>query len=135
MRFLHLFQSDFQAIHELITEYVEQGDWVLREKPKAYTWDPEAETFFNRFNLEVSKNDRHYTCVHYLVSPKKDSHIYCEIQVRTLFEEIWGEVDHQINYPTPTPHEVCKEQIVVLSKVVGAGSRLLESLNRANKIK
>jgi ppGpp synthetase/RelA/SpoT-type nucleotidyltranferase len=56
----------------------------------------------------------------------------CEIQVRTLFEEIWGEVDHQINYPFPSKSIACREQIKVLSKIVGAGSRLLDSLQRVH---
>ncbi|WP_315782452.1 hypothetical protein [Bradyrhizobium sp. SZCCHNPS1003] len=30
---------------------------------------------------------------------RPDSPLSCEIQVRTLFEEIWGEIDHQLNYP------------------------------------
>jgi len=34
----------------------------------------------------------YYTSVHYLVKPKEESNIICEIQVETLFEEIWGEL-------------------------------------------
>ncbi|MFJ1306871.1 hypothetical protein [Agrobacterium sp. P15N1-A] len=128
---LHLFQEDFTAIDALIRRKVdEDGDWVFGERPKAYTWDPEAATFFRTFDLEVAEKSTSYTSVHYLVRPRADSPLCCEIQVRTLFEEIWGEVDHQINYPIPTESVSLREQIKVLSKIVGAGSRLLDALKR-----
>jgi putative GTP pyrophosphokinase len=135
VRILHLFQEHFADIDKVIRGKVQDGDWVLGEKPRAYTWDPEAAHFFKRFDLEVSEKPTSYTSVHYLVRPRVDSPLCCEIQVRTLFEEIWGEVDHQINYPNASDDIACKEQIKVLSKIVGAGSRLLDSLKRVNDSK
>lgn len=133
VRILHLFQGDFRQIDEVIREKVEEGDWFFAETPKAYTWDPEAAAFFREFDLDVTEKASSYTSVHYLVRPRHDSPLCCEIQVRTLFEEIWGEVDHQINYPLATENLACKEQLMVLSKIVGAGSRLLDSLQRVHK--
>lgn len=133
VRIMHLFQEHFADIDAVIRARIDGGDWVLGETAKAYTWDPEAAEFFGKFNLEVIQKPTSYTSVHYLIRPRADSPICCEIQVRTLFEEIWGEVDHQINYPVPTDDLACKEQIKVLSKIVGAGSRLLDSLNRVHK--
>lgn len=101
---------------------------MLVEAPKAYTWDPEAQGFFEGLGLEVLKKESFYTSVHYLVKQYEDSEICCEIQVRTLFEEIWGEVDHAINYPQKTGNEVCRDQILVLAKLIGAGSRLVDSI-------
>ena len=132
VRILHLFQEDFGAIDSVIRRQIESGDWFFDEKPKAYTWDPEAAKYFGEFDLEVVEKPSSYTSVHYLVRPRKDSIQCCEIQVRTLFEEIWGEVDHQMNYPRATESLACKEQIMVLSKIVGAGSRLLDSLKRVH---
>lgn len=133
VRVLHLFQENFGAIDTVIRQKIREGDWVLRERGKAYTWDPDAAKYFGSFDLEVSQKPTSYTSVHYLVSPRPDSLICCELQVRTLFEEIWGEVDHRINYPTPCTSIACKEQIQVLSKIVGAGSRLLDALQRVNQ--
>ncbi len=131
VRILHLFQEHFESIDSVIRHKVlEEGDWWFAEQPKAYTWDPETVSFFKQFDLEVSEKPTSYTSVHYLVRPREDSVLCCEIQVRTLFEEIWAEVDHQINYPVPTGDISLREQIAVLSKIVGAGSRLLDSLKR-----
>lgn len=130
VRIMHLFQEHFGDIDAVIRKKVAAGDWVLGERATAYTWDPEAAEFFSKFDLEVEKKETFYTSVHYLIRPRADSPLCCELQVRTLFEEIWGEVDHQINYPKPTDDLACREQIKVLSKIVGAGSRLLDSLHR-----
>ena len=130
VRILMLFQESFAEIDSVIREKVSAGDWFLGEHPKAYTWDPENVAYFQRFDLEVAEKPTSYTSVHYLIRPRQDSKLCCEVQVRTLFEEIWGEVDHHLNYPTPSDSVACKEQIKVLSKIVGAGSRLLDALRR-----
>lgn len=131
VRVLHLYQEQALAIHTAIIDKVEnQRDWVFNEAPKAYTWDPESQGFFANMGLEVHVKDSFYTSVHYLVRPRADSPHCCEIQVRTLFEEIWGEVDHTLNYPNPTDNIACREQLRVLTKVVGAGSRLVDAIFR-----
>jgi ppGpp synthetase/RelA/SpoT-type nucleotidyltranferase len=132
VRILHLFQGEFCDIDRVIRKRIADGDWVLSEQAKAYTWDPDSADFFRKFDLDVSQKPTSYTSVHYLLRPRADSPICCELQVRTLFEEIWGEVDHRINYPNPSQNVACREQIAILSKLVGAGSRLLDALDRVH---
>jgi putative GTP pyrophosphokinase len=133
VRILHLFQEDFAVIDEVIRGRVAAGDWALGEQPRVYTWDPETAKYFGRFDLLVEQKESAYTSVHYLLRPRADSPWCCEVQVRTLFEEIWGEVDHLINYPITSEDVACREQLLVLSKVVGAGSRLLDSIYRTSR--
>lgn len=132
VRILHLFQGEFRDIDAVIRAKIADGDWTLGERAKAYTWDPDSAGFFSSFDLDVSTTPTSYTSVHYLIRPRADSPLCCELQVRTLFEEIWGEVDHRINYPKPTENVACREQIAVLSKLIGAGSRLLDAVDRVN---
>lgn len=132
VRVLHLYQDQFPKIHEEILDKINrQKDWVLVEEPKAYTWDPESKQFFEALGIGVHIKDSYYTSVHYVVRPRLDSPLCCEIQVRTLFEEIWGEVDHTLNYPTKSDNLACREQLKVLAKLVGAGSRLVDSIFRS----
>lgn len=131
VRILLLFQGHFSVVDNAIRRKIENGDWVFNELPKAFTWDPEASRFFSSFDVEVQTRDTFYTSVHYIIKPRQESHVCCEIQVRTLFEEIWGEIDHMINYPHQTDNVSCKEQLMVLSKIVGAGSRLVDSIQRS----
>jgi ppGpp synthetase/RelA/SpoT-type nucleotidyltranferase len=134
VRVLHLYQDEFQAIHTAVRTKVDvDRDWYLPEPPKAYTWDPESRQFFERLQIQVQVKESFYTSVHYLVKPRADSPICCEIQVRTLFEEIWGEVDHALNYPHKSESLSCREQLLVLAKLVGAGTRLVDSIFRTSK--
>ena len=133
VRVLHLYQAQFSQIHQAITEHLDNQEWALYEPPKAYTWDPESRVFFENHQLAVEVRDSFYTSVHYVVKPRPDSPVCCEIQVRTLFEEIWGEIDHLLNYPKPTDNVSCREQIRVLARLVGAGSRLADSIFRSHR--
>ena len=130
VRVLHLYQDQFPIIHQHIQRQVDEGDWFFHEKPVAYSWDPESREFFQNLGLEAKIRDSYYTSIHYLVKPKQESNICCEVQVRTLFEEIWGEIDHTINYPHPTENKACREQLRVLSKLVSTGTRLADAIFR-----
>ena len=130
VRVLHLYQAQFPQIHQAITQKLDSQDWILYEQPKAYTWDPESQDFFADQGLSVEVKESLYTSIHYVIKPREDSLVSCEIQVRTLFKEIWGEIDHLINYPDPTDSVACREQIGVLARLVGAGSRLADSIYR-----
>jgi ppGpp synthetase/RelA/SpoT-type nucleotidyltranferase len=130
VRVLHLYQAQFTQIHSAINQKLDNQDWILYEQPKAYTWDPESQVFFASHGLNVEVKESLYTSIHYVIKPRQNSPVSCEIQVRTLFEEIWGEIDHLINYPEPTDSVACREQIGVLARLVGAGSRLADSIHR-----
>ncbi|MDH4906144.1 RelA/SpoT domain-containing protein [Xanthomonas axonopodis pv. ricini] len=129
IRIIHLYQGQFEEIHNFIVSKIKKKTWKLVEKPVAYTWDPESESYFRSFKISTKLKPSFYTSVHYLISPQnEDKDIVCEIQVRTLFEEAWGEIDHSINYPSKTSDLANREQLRVLSKLVSTGSRLAESI-------
>jgi len=132
IRVLHLYFDQFHIIHNEIMKQIEQGEWVLFEEPKAYTWDPETVELFNKLGIKTIKKDS-YTSMHYVIKPNNNENaICCEIQVRTLFEEIWGEIDHSINYPKKTDSVACSEQLKVLSKLASTGTRLADSIFRSH---
>jgi ppGpp synthetase/RelA/SpoT-type nucleotidyltranferase len=132
VRVLHLHLQQLATIDSAIKAYVDAGHLAFFEKPKAFTWDPETKPYFERLNLEVITRDTQYTSVHYVVKPNPTSNITCEIQVRTLFEEAWGEIDHLLNYPVETDSVACSEQLRVMAKMVGASSRLAEAIFRSH---
>ena len=108
---------------------MESGDWTLAEAPIAYSWDPEASEFYgNQLGFRVKIKESYYTSIHYLVKPRPDGYLCCEVQVRTLFEEAWGEIDHAINYPDKTKSVACREQLKVLAKLVSTGTSLAEAI-------
>jgi putative GTP pyrophosphokinase len=132
VRVLHLYQDQFKAIHEQILDMIRGGDWAFVEEPQAFTWDPESKIMYDNLEIKNSVRETYYTSVHYIIKPNNNSTnpVCCEIQVRTLFEEIWGEIDHSINYPHETKDVSCREQLRVLSKLVSTGTRLADSIYR-----
>ena len=74
-----------------------------------------------------------YTSVHYVIEANTRTKYTCEIQVRTLMEEVWGEVDHRINYPYATDSLHCLEQIKVLARVTSGCTRLVDSIFRSHE--
>ncbi|MGH1517684.1 RelA/SpoT domain-containing protein [Chryseobacterium sp. JK1] len=133
VRVLHLYQEQFVEINNAIQEKISNGDWLLVESPKALTWDPESIKFYDQLGIATELRDTFYTSIHYLVKPNNPNAVVCcEIQIRTLFEEIWGEIDHTINYPCETKSIACKEQLRVLSKLVSTGTRLADSIFRSH---
>lgn len=133
VRICHLYQDQFREIHQQIIKKIDVwGDWAFIEEPKAYTWDPESQRLYEELGIKTEVRDTYYTSVHYVVTPNNKSNpSCCEIQVRTLFEEIWGEIDHTINYPHKTESVACKEQLRVLAKLVSTGTRLADSIFRS----
>lgn len=130
VRILHLHLKQFPIIHkEIMRNINELKDWKLVEKPIAYSWDPDNCAFFKKLEIETRINESYYTSVHYVIKPNNERNIaFCEIQVRTLFEEIWGEISHTINYPQETKSLPCKEQLRVLAKLVSTGTRLADAI-------
>lgn len=133
IRVLHLYSEQISFIHNSIMNEVEQGDLALYERPKAYTWDIDLKRFYEKLGMETLVKPSYYTSVHYVVMPKAGSNIKCEIQVRTLYEEVWGEIDHSLNYPYTCESLACKEQLKVLAQFTAAGTRLANSIVKSKR--
>lgn len=133
VRVLHLYTEQFADIHRAIQNHIDGGFWIAAEPPIAYSWDPETTRYFQSLGLKAATRESYYTSVHYVVKPHAKTDITCEIQVRTLFEEVWGEIDHALNYPVETSVMACKEQLRVLAKLASTGTRLADSIFKISK--
>jgi len=128
VRLLHLHMRQIEQIHPLIMHVFREEGYVVSGEPEAKTWDLEYEQMFAELNIRVERNESLYTSVHYVVKQNSTTRRLCELQVRTLAEEVWGEISHTINYPRETSSIACKEQLKVLARVVSACSRLVDSI-------
>jgi putative GTP pyrophosphokinase len=127
-RILHLHTTQFEEINIELQKIFTEQRWQIIEGPNARTWDDETRAYFDRIGVETSPNANMYTSVHYILKPNNSTPITCEIQVRTLMEEVWGEVDHKINYPHKSNSHSCREQIKTLARVTSGCSRLVDSI-------
>jgi len=127
VRLLHIHTDQLASIHPAIIEILEFHKYKLREKPLVYIWDVERREFLSGLGLRVRIRPKMYTSVHYVVEPHW-ARLGCEIQVRTLAEELWGEVSHTINYPHETESIACTQQLAVLARVASGCTRLVDSI-------
>lgn len=128
VRLIHLHTDQMTEIHSAIMDILGEHKYILVGKPIAYTWDIEYEQFFKSIGLKTDPRDSMYTSVHYIIEPNRKTKMRCELQVRTLMEEVWGEVSHIIDYPDETESIACKKQLKVLARVTSSGTRLVDSI-------
>jgi ppGpp synthetase/RelA/SpoT-type nucleotidyltranferase len=127
VRLIHLHMRQMEEIHPLLMKAL-AGEYVVRSPMEAKTWDPEYAAMFRKLGLRVKVEDSFYTSVHYNIKLNKATARVCELQVRTLAEEIWGEISHRVNYPNETESLACKEQLKALARFVSGCSRLVDSI-------
>lgn len=133
IRILHLHTAQFPTINKILTQLLQSEEYDIIEGPRAKIWDAEYAGIFEKYGIETESNSRLYTSVHYIVATGSREVRTAEIQVRTLAEELWGEVDHTLNYPHPTGISTCQEQIKVLARVTSSCTRLVDSIFLANE--
>jgi ppGpp synthetase/RelA/SpoT-type nucleotidyltranferase len=130
-RILHLHTRQFESINRCLVPLLEVSHRIV-EGPQAKTWDEETKTYYESIGIKANHNERMYSSVHYLVQPNSRTVVTIEIQVRTLADEIWGEIDHKINYPYPHATVACREQIKALARVTSSCSRLVDAIMRTH---
>lgn len=128
VRILHLYTRQIRDIDAELRVIFEEQQYELIEGPFARTWDDESREFFQSCGIETQASPTMYTSVHYVIGSASRTPVTCEIQVRTLMEEVWGEVDHKINYPNPTTVLASTEQLKVLARVTSSATRLVDSI-------
>lgn len=132
LRILHLHTQQIQPINEGLLRLFSEFKYKCIEGPTARTWDDESREYFKSLGIRTIKSPSLYTSVHYVVDSGFNSRCTAEIQVRTLAEELWGEVDHSINYPKKSKSLACREQIKALARATSSCSRLVDSIFRSH---
>ena len=133
-RILHLHTDQMEEIDRALQSRLrEAAIYRVIEGPSARTWDDEARAYFRRIGIKPKTSPTLYTSVHYVIKTLTQTKYTCEIQVRTLAEELWGEVNHAINYPNESSSMSCREQIAVLARLTSSCSRLVDSVFRTHK--
>ena len=128
VRLLHLYTRQITVIDTALRELFREGKYDLLQGPFARTWDDESRRFFRECKIETQESPSMYTSVHYVIGSASRTTVTAELQVRTLMEEVWGEVDHTMNYPHPVSSIACREQLKVLARVTSSASRLVDSI-------
>lgn len=120
VRILHLFKEDWGQIHHFI-----KSRWNLFEKPTANIRSGDSTNKFTEEDCEIKEQEYGYRSVHYLVKSEliKETHI-AELQVRTIFEEGWSEIDHRIRYPYEMDNPLLNQYLFIFNRLSGSADEM-----------
>lgn len=117
-RILHLFKTDWESIYKTL-----KSKYECAETPVAYHRPGDDEGFLNRckeFGLDVVQKEAGYRSIHYIAKiPYFEAFFKCEIQIRTIFEEGWSEIDHLVRYPSNTNNELLNGYLLMFNRLAG----------------
>jgi ppGpp synthetase/RelA/SpoT-type nucleotidyltranferase len=123
IRALHLFKEDWMPIHGFIKDH-----WKGHEKPVANVRQGDPKELLDKFRAKgcsIFEHPAGYRSIHYIVKhPSVKSHVLAEIQVRTIFEEGWSEIDHRIRYPADLNDAIVNEFLVNFNRLAGAADEM-----------
>jgi GTP pyrophosphokinase len=126
VRVLHLFKDDWKIIHEEIIDL-----WETKETPQInirrgdYNLD-KLRDGIKDYNCDIIVREHGYRSVHYLIgaSLTNEKEVLVEIQVRTVFEEAWSEIDHIIRYPYDIDNPILSEYLGIFNRIVGSADEM-----------
>jgi len=123
IRAIHLFKEDWVDIHHFITQ-----SWTLKQPPVAYYRGGDADNYkriFEKYHCLVKEHPFGYRSVHYLLEiPVKGVKYTAEVQVRTIFEEGWSEIDHSLRYPYEKGNELLNQFLVMFNRLAGSADEM-----------
>lgn len=131
VRILHLHTDQMGKINEAIIRVIGEQKFLIVEGPIANCWDVEYEQLFREHNIQTKSRDSMYASVHYVIQANKKTKITFELQVRTLMEEVWGEVAHKVGYEDPEFNKSILAQLKVLARLTSGATRLVDCIFHA----
>lgn len=123
LRALHLYKDDWENVHDFIMD-----KWNCIKTPVANYRNGDADEYVEFFKSKgclIKIHKYGYRSVHYLIEtqPAKMK-FYAEIQVRTIFEEAWSEIDHTIRYPYDLDNVIFFQFLLILNRLAGSADEM-----------
>lgn len=117
IRILLLFKEDWLSVHEYILQHYQQ---ILAEPPFAHVRDGDDTSLYKE-KIAI-KNNKPYRSVHYVI--RTEQGLGVEIQVRTLYEEAWSEIDHKLRYPYNLQNIMLTNYVNLMNRLTGMGDEM-----------
>ena len=147
IRVFFLYREDWRHFHQYLTSQFENDPalyirdrladfdedpdhYYLAERPRAYKRTGDSEIYDGNEIQIIS--DGIYRSLHYIVKYQGQ---YIEIQGRTLFEEGWGEVDHDIVYKEAEDDEMLRDYSKLLNRLSGLADEMSSYFRRMKQQK
>jgi tetratricopeptide (TPR) repeat protein len=137
LRILCLFEQDILEVHKYLVEVLKDGGYTLIEF-KIFNWEDESyieelksivKHQFPHHKFEDTIKESGYKSIHYVVTYPSGGHHYpVEIQLRTLLQDVWGELEHAVAYKQGNIHPHIKSSFRLLSKDLQNNDALISHL-------
>lgn len=149
LRLLCLFEDDIFEVHKDFVRMLRVVDdeeidakYQLK-KCSVYNWDKDyQESIKNEVNkyyqegkeykFESEEKPSGYKSIHYVVR-QEGQRGWVEVQLRTLIQDVWGQLEHSISYKKGGVHPHIRKSFYLLSKDLGNIESLLSYLRTVNK--
>ena len=142
IRVFFLYREDWKHFHQYLTSRFENDPqlyiqdrlkdfdenpehYYLAERPRAYKRTGDSKIYDGNEIQIIS--DGIYRSLHYIIKYKGQ---YIELQGRTLFEEGWGEVDHDIVYKNAEDDEMLRDYSKLLNRLSGLADEMSSYFRR-----
>ena len=123
IRALHLFKDECFSINRDLLE-----TWTPSESPIAYLREGDPSGLTDRFKehgLHVENHPVGYRSIHYVISTQPlQRRVYAEVQVRTIFEEGWSEIDHRVRYPNFSDDPLVSYFLTIFNRLAGSADEM-----------
>lgn len=128
IRVIHIFKEDWEEIHNFISRMWNVNEIVANIREGDNTKK------FEELGIEVCSRLSGYRSVHYLVeSYPTTTKVIAEVQVRTIFEEGYGEIDHQLRYSLSEIPEILEQNLMLLNRIAGSSDEMASLINMMSK--
>ncbi len=129
LRAIHLYKEDWEIIHQQIKDRWQNN---FEGAPVANIREGDSLEFIDLFEKNggaVKKHQFGYRSIHYIIAiPHDHKTYYAELQVRTIFEEGWSEIDHDIRYPYNEDNALYQNYLGILNRLAGASDEMATML-------
>jgi len=128
IRAIHIFKEDWEDIHTFIS-----NTWKIIEITANVREGDDTERF-EELNITINSRKSGYRSVHYLIEffPTNQK-VIAEIQVRTIFEEGYGEIDHQLRYSHKQIPPILASNLLLFNRIAGSSDEMASFINLLNK--
>ncbi|MBN8586099.1 MAG: RelA/SpoT domain-containing protein [Ignavibacteria bacterium] len=133
VRILHIHSDQITDILNVVKYLLGEDSYKIIEEPIASIWDLEYKDYYEERNIKVIERKKMYTSIHLIISSYNRDNTPIELQIRTLAEELWGEVSHTVNYPHETSRKILQDQLAILARITSASTRLVDTIFKINK--
>ncbi|SHI98623.1 ppGpp synthetase catalytic domain-containing protein (RelA/SpoT-type nucleotidyltranferase) [Clostridium cavendishii DSM 21758] len=128
IRAIHIFKEEWETIHKFIL-----NTWKVIEIT-ANIRDGDDTSCFEELGIEIKSRKSGYRSVHYLIEFYPTSQkVIAEIQVRTIFEEGYGEIDHKLRYSHKEIPEVLASNLLLFNRIAGSADEMASLINLLSK--